>query len=53
MWALPANSTFGGWTPPLTFDKDKGAQTSSCVWYTQIKGGQNTAPQGYQAICAK
>lgn len=51
MWAQPPNSTYGGWTQPLTFTKGKASTPGSCVWIAGIKDGQLTAPRGYQAVC--
>jgi branched-chain amino acid transport system substrate-binding protein len=52
LYAQPANSTFGGWTAPVTFAAGKASQMKSCMWYVQIKDGQLTAPKGTAAVCA-
>jgi hypothetical protein len=52
LYAQPAGSTYGGWTPPLTYLPGEPAQTKSCMWYAQLENGKFTAPKGYQAVCA-
>ncbi|HVV30616.1 MAG TPA: ABC transporter substrate-binding protein [Mycobacteriales bacterium] len=52
LYAQPAGTTFGGWTPPLTFKPGKSTQTQPCMWYLQIKGGKLVAPQGNKPVCA-
>jgi len=52
LYALPAGSTFGGWTPPLTFSPGKTTATQPCMWQVQIKNGKLTAPQGNKYVCA-
>jgi branched-chain amino acid transport system substrate-binding protein len=51
LYAQPANSTFGGWTPPITFVKDKPTQTGACLWYTKIQDGKLVAPDGNKFSC--
>ena len=51
LYALPANDTFGGWTPPLTFTPGKPTNVGSCMWYVEIKNGQLTDPKGTGAVC--
>jgi branched-chain amino acid transport system substrate-binding protein len=50
--AQPANSTFGGWTPPISFPAGKSTAVSSCVWYVGIENKALTAPRGYNPVCA-
>jgi len=52
LYAQPANSTFGGWTPPITYVKGKPAQVKPCLWYTGIQNGKLTAPDGTDLICS-
>jgi branched-chain amino acid transport system substrate-binding protein len=49
--AQPAGSTFGGWTPPLTFTAGKAATSKACMWYVQVKDKAVTAPKGQDAVC--
>lgn len=51
LYAQPAKSTYGGWTPPLTYTKGKPTTTSSCLWYAGISNGQLTAPKGTAYVC--
>ena len=51
LYAQPAKSTYGGWTPPLTYLKGRPAVLSSCLWYAGIKNGALVAPKGDQAVC--
>jgi branched-chain amino acid transport system substrate-binding protein len=51
LYAQPAKSTFGGWTPALTFTAGKSTTTSPCMWQVQDKGGQLTAPKGQDPVC--
>jgi branched-chain amino acid transport system substrate-binding protein len=51
LYAQPAKSTYGGWTPPLTYTKGKAATTSPCLWFVQIKNGGLTAPKGQNVVC--
>jgi branched-chain amino acid transport system substrate-binding protein len=52
LYAQPANSTYGGWTPPLTYVAGKAAQTQPCMWYTGIKDKKLTAPRGTNFVCS-
>lgn len=52
LWSLPAKDTFGGWTPALTYAKQKPAVTASCIWVTQVHDGTQIAPDGTGALCA-
>jgi branched-chain amino acid transport system substrate-binding protein len=52
LYAQPAGSTYGGWTPPLTFTPGKPATVAPCMWYVQIKNHEFTAPKGDAPICA-
>jgi branched-chain amino acid transport system substrate-binding protein len=52
LYAQPAKSTYGGWTPPLTYAKGKPTTTSPCLWYVGIQGGQLTAPKGSAFVCS-
>jgi branched-chain amino acid transport system substrate-binding protein len=49
--AQPAKSTFGGWTPPLTFTAGKSTTTTACLWYVQVKNKTVTAPKGQGVVC--
>lgn len=49
--AQPAGSTFGGWTPPLTFAAGKSSTSTPCLWYVQVKNNKLTAPKGYGPVC--
>jgi branched-chain amino acid transport system substrate-binding protein len=49
--AQPAGSTFGGWTPPLTFTAGKSSTSKACLWYIQVKDKVVTAPKGQDAVC--
>lgn len=51
LYAQPAGTTFGGWTPPLTFAPGKDTAIKPCVWYVGIKDGQLTDPRGTAAVC--
>lgn len=53
LYAQPAKSTFGGWTPPVTYPSGKAAVTTGCMYRSVVKNHQLTAPLGYQAICPK
>jgi branched-chain amino acid transport system substrate-binding protein len=52
LWAVPANSDFGGWTPPITYPKLKPAVVGPCVWIVQVKNKELTAPKGTKAVCS-
>jgi hypothetical protein len=51
LYALPANDTFGGWTPPITFSPGKSTTPSSCLWRVGIANHQLTAPKGNDPVC--
>lgn len=51
LYSLPANDTFGGWTPALTYAKGKPAVAGACLWVAQVENRQLTAPQGTGPVC--
>jgi branched-chain amino acid transport system substrate-binding protein len=51
LYAQPAKSTFGGWTPPLTYASGKAATTTACMWYAGVSNHALTAPKGQAPIC--
>jgi branched-chain amino acid transport system substrate-binding protein len=51
LYAQPAKSTFGGWTPPVTFPANKPAVTTACMFRTVVTNHVLTLPEGPNAIC--
>ncbi|HVV30792.1 MAG TPA: ABC transporter substrate-binding protein [Mycobacteriales bacterium] len=51
LYAQPAGSDYGGWTPPLTFTPGKATDVKPCMWYVQIKAGKLVAPRGDKYVC--
>jgi branched-chain amino acid transport system substrate-binding protein len=51
LYAQPAGSTFGGWTPALTYASGKPATVAACVWYPTLTSGSLAAPKGTAATC--
>jgi len=51
LWRIPPKSTFGGWTPPLTYTKGKPATTTGCLWHAGVDNHKLTAPDGYDFVC--
>jgi branched-chain amino acid transport system substrate-binding protein len=51
LYALPAGTTLGGLTPPLTFTQGKPSQVT--CWFTdKVSGGKLLLPDGLKTTCA-
>lgn len=51
MSKLPANDTFGGLTPPLSYTAGHPQASVNCFFIVQVKGGKFTEPEGTKATC--
>jgi branched-chain amino acid transport system substrate-binding protein len=52
LWSIK-DETFGGISPALTFTKGQTAKGGNCAFYSEVRGGKWTAPNGASLVACK